>query len=120
MWETSAVLGRTGRRVFRLGLSASYRPGEAAVRAGLDAGMNYLFWYWWDNQMTRVLREVLIAPGIRAAVSSQMQGEQQSEHAWLHHQPQMPRCAPFPACSTMGSHPLLTLRPRGRARRDGR
>ncbi|MBI3664644.1 MAG: aldo/keto reductase [Acidobacteria bacterium] len=52
-------LGRTGRRVFRLGLSGSYWPGEATLRAGIEGGMNYLFWYHWDRQMTRVLREVL-------------------------------------------------------------
>ncbi len=57
------TLGRTGLRVFRLGLSARYRPGEAALRAGIEAGMNYLFWFYWDEQMIRVLREVL--PGRR-------------------------------------------------------
>jgi aryl-alcohol dehydrogenase-like predicted oxidoreductase len=30
---------------------------------GIEEGMNYLFWYSWDRQMTRVLREVL--PGHR-------------------------------------------------------
>ena len=58
-----STLGRTGTRVFRLGLSATYRPGERALREGVDAGMNYLFWYWTDVQMTRVLRDVL--PGRR-------------------------------------------------------
>ena len=58
-----STLGRTGQRVFRLGLSATYRPGEAAVRMGIESGMNYLFWYFTDVQMTRVLREVL--PGRR-------------------------------------------------------
>jgi aryl-alcohol dehydrogenase-like predicted oxidoreductase len=53
-----ATLGRTGRRVFRLGLSASYRPGVPAVRAAIDAGVNYLFGYVWDSDMTRALREV--------------------------------------------------------------
>ncbi len=57
------TLGRTGLRVFRLGLSGSYRPGEAALREGIEAGMNYLFWFAWDRQMIRVLREVL--PGRR-------------------------------------------------------
>jgi aryl-alcohol dehydrogenase-like predicted oxidoreductase len=53
------TLGRTGLPVFRLGLSATYRPGEAALREGLEAGMNYVLWYFTDTQMTRVLREVL-------------------------------------------------------------
>ncbi len=57
------TLGRTGLRVFRLGLSARYRPGEVALRAGIEAGINYLFWFYWDQQMVRVLREVL--PGRR-------------------------------------------------------
>lgn len=57
------TLGRTGLGVFRLGLSARYRPGEAALRAGIEAGMSYLFWFYWDEQMVRVLREVL--PGHR-------------------------------------------------------
>jgi len=64
-------LGATGRPVFRLGLAASYRPGERAVRCGLDQGVNYLFCYGIDTQMTRVVREmnadrrerVLIATG---------------------------------------------------------
>lgn len=64
LWEPEVsdtlhtTLGRTGQRVFRLGLSGSYWPGEAALRTGIEAGMNYLFWYYWDRQMTRVLREV--------------------------------------------------------------
>ena len=56
-----ATLGRTGRRVFRLGLSGSRFPGERTLRLGIEAGMNYLFWYWWDRHMTRVLREALPA-----------------------------------------------------------
>ena len=56
-----ATLGRTGRRVFRLGLSGSRFPGESTLRLGIEAGINYLFWYWWDRHMTRVLREVLPA-----------------------------------------------------------
>jgi aryl-alcohol dehydrogenase-like predicted oxidoreductase len=42
-----------------LGLSGSYWPGEDALRIGIQQGMNYLFWYYWDRQMTRVLRDVL-------------------------------------------------------------
>lgn len=51
-----ATLGATGRQVFRLGLSASYRPGEWAIRRALDEGVNYLFCYAIDTQMTRVIR----------------------------------------------------------------
>lgn len=50
------VLGRTGKPVFRLGLAASYRPGERAVERALDAGVNYCFCYGFDGQMVRVLR----------------------------------------------------------------
>ena len=57
------VLGGTGQRVFRLGLSGSYWPGEATLRAGMEAGMNYVFLFRWDRQMVRVLREAL--PGRR-------------------------------------------------------
>jgi len=53
-----ATLGRTGRRVFRLGLSASYRPGKAAVHLALDEGLNYFFCYGFDTQMIKALREL--------------------------------------------------------------
>jgi len=52
------TLGRTGRKVFRLGLSASYRPGKAAVHLALDEGVNYFFCYGFDTQMIKVLREL--------------------------------------------------------------
>jgi aryl-alcohol dehydrogenase-like predicted oxidoreductase len=54
----TAELGATGRRVRRLGLSASYRPGERTVRAALDAGVDYLFGYAIDSHLTRVVREM--------------------------------------------------------------
>lgn len=54
----AADLGATGRQVYRLGLSASYRPGERAVRLALDSGVDYLFCYAIDTQMTRVVREM--------------------------------------------------------------
>jgi aryl-alcohol dehydrogenase-like predicted oxidoreductase len=46
------------RSVYRLGLSASYRPGKEAVHRALDAGLNFFFCYGIDWQMTRVLREL--------------------------------------------------------------
>ncbi len=52
------TLGRTGLRVHRLGLSASYRPGERTVERALDEGMNYCFCYGFDWQMNRVLRRL--------------------------------------------------------------
>jgi hypothetical protein len=65
-----AALGSTDRAVFRLGLSGSYNPGEAAQRQGIDTGMNYLFWYYWLGQMTRVLREVPPAARERLLVAT--------------------------------------------------
>ena len=55
----STTLGRTGRHVFRLGLSASYRPGEETVRLAFESGVNFFFAYGFDTQMTRALRGIL-------------------------------------------------------------
>jgi aryl-alcohol dehydrogenase-like predicted oxidoreductase len=52
------TLPKVGRTVFRLGLSASYRPGKEAVHKALDAGVNFFFCYGIDGQMIRVLREL--------------------------------------------------------------
>ncbi len=41
---THATLGRTGRRVFRLGLAASYGIGAAGVEEAVERGVNYLYW----------------------------------------------------------------------------
>ncbi len=57
----SATLGRTGRRVFRLGLSASYRPGREAIVSAIDHGVNYFFAYGFDTQMLGTLRDVFKA-----------------------------------------------------------
>lgn len=64
-------LGAGNWPVFRLGLSASYRPGERTIRCALDHGINYLFAYAIDTNMTRVVRgmnadqrgKVLLATG---------------------------------------------------------
>ncbi len=53
------TLGRTGQRVFRLGLSGSYCKDERTIRAGIDGGMNYIFLYRWHRRTVRVLRDVL-------------------------------------------------------------
>ena len=52
------TLGATGWPVFRLGLSASYRPGREAIHAAMDRGVNYFFGYGFDSQMLGTLREV--------------------------------------------------------------
>jgi aryl-alcohol dehydrogenase-like predicted oxidoreductase len=56
---THTVLGRTGLKVHRLGLSASYRPGTSTVRRAVDAGMNLFFGFGLDTQLTSVMRDVL-------------------------------------------------------------
>ncbi len=53
------LLGRLGPEnwpVFRLGLAATYRPGERAVRCALDHGVNYLFGFAIDTNITGVVR----------------------------------------------------------------
>jgi len=52
------VLGRSGPKVHRLGLAASYRPGEHAVERALDEGINFFFCFGIDGQMIRVLRRL--------------------------------------------------------------
>lgn len=52
------VLGRTRFPVYRLGLSASYRPGAETVRHAVEEGVNFFFAYGVDQQMIRGLREV--------------------------------------------------------------
>lgn len=47
-----------GWPVFRVGLAATYRPGERVVRRALDCGVNYLFGFAIDTQITRVVREM--------------------------------------------------------------
>jgi len=54
----SGILGRTGMKVHRVGLAATYRPGERAVRRAIDEGLNYLFCFGIDGQMVRVLRRL--------------------------------------------------------------
>jgi len=56
---THTTLGATGAPVCRLGLAATYRPGRQAIHRALDEGINYLFFFGVDTQMTAVLRDVL-------------------------------------------------------------
>jgi aryl-alcohol dehydrogenase-like predicted oxidoreductase len=53
-----ATLGKTGRRVCRLGLSSTYRPGIEVIHKALDAGVNYLFCYGFDGQIIRTVQEM--------------------------------------------------------------
>ena len=54
-----ATLDRCNKRVYRLGLSATYRPGRHTVYKAIDQGINFLFCYGFDTHMTGVLRDVL-------------------------------------------------------------
>jgi len=54
-----ATLDQSNTRVYRLGLSASYRPGRNTVYRAIDQGINFLFCYGFDGQMTGILRDVL-------------------------------------------------------------
>jgi aryl-alcohol dehydrogenase-like predicted oxidoreductase len=55
---THSILGKTGIEVFRLGLSATYRPGRETIHRALDAGVNYFFCYGFDTHMTKTLRDL--------------------------------------------------------------
>ena len=52
-------LGSITPRVFRLGLSATYRPGTRTVMKAIDQGIRYFFLLGFDNQMIRVLRDAI-------------------------------------------------------------
>lgn len=53
------TLGRTGWPVYRIGLSASYRPGSETVQAALDHGVNFFFGFGLDTQLRKGLRDVI-------------------------------------------------------------
>jgi len=50
--------GKTGWPVFRLGLSASYRPTAETVFKAFDEGVNLFFGYGFDGQMVKGLKEL--------------------------------------------------------------
>jgi len=52
-------LGALPTPVCRLGLSASYWPGKRAVFRAADLGINFFFYFGFDLNMTRALREIL-------------------------------------------------------------
>ncbi|MFQ6081810.1 MAG: aldo/keto reductase [Candidatus Aminicenantia bacterium] len=52
-------LGNSGLKVFRLGLSATYRPGKKTIYKAIDEGINFFFYFHIDTQMVKVLRDVL-------------------------------------------------------------
>ncbi len=54
-----ARLGKLPNRLFRLGLSASYRPGRETVFRAADLGVNLFFLFGFDGQMISALRDLL-------------------------------------------------------------
>jgi aryl-alcohol dehydrogenase-like predicted oxidoreductase len=53
------TLGRTELKVHRLGLSGTYWPGKRAIKAAIDNGINYYFFFGIDKQMLSVLKETM-------------------------------------------------------------
>jgi aryl-alcohol dehydrogenase-like predicted oxidoreductase len=51
------TLGRTRWPVFRIGLSASYRPGPDTVMAALERGVNFFFGFGLDTHLRKGLQE---------------------------------------------------------------
>lgn len=64
------TLGKTGIKVFRLGLSGTYRPGKDAILQAIEAGINYFFCYGFDGQMIRALRNSLRTKRDKLVVST--------------------------------------------------
>jgi aryl-alcohol dehydrogenase-like predicted oxidoreductase len=56
---THTILGKTGLKVHRLGLAATYWPGKKAIYRAIDEGLNLFFCFGIDKQMLSVLRDVL-------------------------------------------------------------
>jgi aryl-alcohol dehydrogenase-like predicted oxidoreductase len=52
-------LGKLGTPVFRLGLSASYRPGRKTVYKAIDEGLNYFMYFGFDTHMTGAVRDAM-------------------------------------------------------------
>jgi len=56
---THTTFGKTGLKICRLGLSASYRPGKETVLKAIDEGINFFFCYGFDTHMTHALRDAM-------------------------------------------------------------
>jgi len=52
------ILGRGGKPVHRLGLSASHRPGKRTIYRAIDEGLNVFFFFRIDRQMISVMKDV--------------------------------------------------------------
>jgi aryl-alcohol dehydrogenase-like predicted oxidoreductase len=53
------ILGKTGLKVHRLALAASYRPGKEAIYKAIDSGINLFFGFGIDTQMMAVMKDIL-------------------------------------------------------------
>lgn len=54
---TQTTLGATGISTYRLGLSATYRPGIRAIHRAIDEGVSFFFGFGFDTQLIKALRE---------------------------------------------------------------
>lgn len=52
------TLGATNKRIHRVGLSATYRPGIRALQRAIDEGVNLLFCFGIDTQMISLIRGI--------------------------------------------------------------
>jgi len=52
-------INNDSRKVFRLGLSATYRPGRKAIYKAVDSGVNLFFLFGIDNQMISVTKDIM-------------------------------------------------------------
>jgi len=67
---THRTVQRLGKRLFRLGLSASYGLDEAAAREALDGPFQYVFWNPTARVLTAPLRDALRRDRERYAVTT--------------------------------------------------
>ena len=63
-------LAPIGKRVFRLGLAASYGIDEPGIRAAIDRGVNYFYYTYRSKKLNAPLREVLKSQRDRYAVAA--------------------------------------------------
>lgn len=54
-----AQFGKEGPTVFRLGLSATTRPGKETVHYAVDHGVNLFYAYGFDGHMIKPMREII-------------------------------------------------------------
>jgi hypothetical protein len=83
MQKSDFLFGRLGPQrwpVFRLGLAATYRPGERTVRCALDHGVNYLFAFGIDTNITRVVRGMISDQREKVVLATGASADDRSRH----------------------------------------